>query len=589
MPSGVNIPASFVRAQHDPDLAAATHEPDNGTRAIEVHALFEETVIAVAHLADPRGRRVSRQTKALLAASIAALTIPLVGFIVAYVDMARLQHAREAWDRAGHPHNAFVTPFDGSLVDIAAALCLIAGVYLLTRGALRLAAERTSGDFTIGCDRDAVVHAPAEQLPIASFPLVRALDNDYALHFTWHMSGEVTLANGQARSLAQLVDSGAAPAATDIADAYAWPIPKDAHARIQLANTTFLVSSVPPPRVYDMSTAVDWQTQVYTLVTALSVMLFLVMVDCIPADPQSLSLDAFLRETRFAQFLLKPPSEQSAALPDWLAKTQPSTSGGKGKRQSGAVGQMGYKTSRKLTGIYGIKGPKNNPDPHVAKMIAADRANHAGVVGIFKSFEGSQVGALYRDTPLGADADTVLAGLRGTEIGDAYGDAGAGMVGSGKGGGGTGEATIGTGALGTIGKGGGGGDRSGYGPGSGGGLGRHRLATLPDVIPLSGDVRGSLDKEIIRRVIRRHLAEIKFCYEKELLHRSGLVGRVTVQFTIGGNGGVLSSVVQESTLHDANVEQCMRDAVRRWEFPQPKGGGIVIVSYPFALKLAGQE
>ena len=31
------------------------------------------------------------------------------------------------------------------------------------------------------------------------------------------------------------------------------------------------------------------------------------------------------------------------------------------------------------------------------------------------------------------------------------------------------------------------------------------------------------------------------------------------------------------------AENCIAQAVRRWTFPQPKGGGIVIVSYPFVF------
>jgi hypothetical protein len=29
------------------------------------------------------------------------------------------------------------------------------------------------------------------------------------------------------------------------------------------------------------------------------------------------------------------------------------------------------------------------------------------------------------------------------------------------------------------------------------------------------------------------------------------------------------------------VEKCVVDAVKRWPFPKPANGGIVIVSYPF--------
>jgi hypothetical protein len=41
-------------------------------------------------------------------------------------------------------------------------------------------------------------------------------------------------------------------------------------------------------------------------------------------------------------------------------------------------------------------------------------------------------------------------------------------------------------------------------------------------------------------------------------------------------------------MNNPPVEQCIAGAVRRWEFPKPEGG-IVIVSYPFVLKAAGAD
>jgi hypothetical protein len=249
---------------------------------------------------------------------------------------------------------------------------------------------------------------------------------------------------------------------------------------------------------------------------------------------------------------------------------------------------MGKKTSKNKEGLYGLKGPKDNPDPHLAKKLAEEQAKNAGILGVLKMTEGSHIASIFgRDTALGNDASDVLGGLIGNAIGEAYGVGGLGLVGSGKGGGGTGEGTIGLGNLGTIGKGGGGGSGSGYGRGAGG-LGGRR-AHAPDVVPGTAQVRGSLDKEIIRRIIRRHLNEVKFCYEKELMHKPDLYGRVMIQFTISGLGAVVASVVQNSTMNNPGVEQCIAGAVRRWEFPKPQGGGIVIVSYPFVLKAAGAE
>src|SRR6476619_3930209 len=56
-----------------------------------------------------------------------------------------------------------------------------------------------------------------------------------------------------------------------------------------------------------------------------------------------------------------------------------------------------------------------------------------------------------------------------------------------------------------------------------------------------------------------------------------------VQSTIAASGVVIAAVIQNSTLGNAQVENCTVQAVRRWEFPKPLGGGIVIVAYPFVL------
>ena len=310
------------------------------------------------------------------------------------------------------------------------------------------------------------------------------------------------------------------------------------------------------------------------------------MIFAVPPDPKSLSLNLFNSDNRFVKFLIKPPEEKEEDIPEFLKKKDDSQQGGKGKRHKGEEGKMGKKTSKNKEGLYGLKGPKDNPDPHLAKKLAEEQAKNAGILGVLKMNEGSHIASIFgRDSALGNDAADVLGGLVGNAIGEAYGVGGLGLVGTGSGGGGTGEGTIGLGNLGTIGKGGGGGNGSGYGRGAGG-LGGRR-AHAPDVIPGQANVRGSLDKEIIRRIIRRHINEVKYCYEQELTKKPELGGRIMVQFTIAASGQVIASVLQNSTMGNARVENCTVQAVRRWEFPKPLGGGIVIVSYPFVLTPAG--
>ena len=57
-----------------------------------------------------------------------------------------------------------------------------------------------------------------------------------------------------------------------------------------------------------------------------------------------------------------------------------------------------------------------------------------------------------------------------------------------------------------------------------------------------------IDPEVIRRVVRRNLAQISHCHEQGLSVNPQLQGRVVVQFVIGSGGTVLGSAIRESTV-----------------------------------------
>ncbi|HXU81117.1 MAG TPA: hypothetical protein VN914_06955, partial [Polyangia bacterium] len=324
--------------------------------------------------------------------------------------------------------------------------------------------------------------------------LVSAAGGDFVIKTTPQMGGEVAM-DGQVLPLQQFVQQRGG--SISLGDR--------GRARIDAGDTTFLITATPKPRALEVPFFIwRWSEQVYTVGSFVGLMLFLLMIFSVPPDPKSLSLDLFNADNRFVNFLIKPPEEKEEEIPEWLKKNSDDKQGGKGKRHKGEEGKMGKKTSKNKEGLYGLKGPKDNPDPHLAKKLAEEQAKTAGILGVLKMNEGSHLASIFgRDTALGNDPSDVLGGLIGNQIGEAYGVGGLGLVGTGTGGGGTGEGTIGLGNLGTIGKGGGGGNGSGYGRGAGGLGGRH--AKSPDVIPGQAAVRGSLDREIIRRIIRRHI------------------------------------------------------------------------------------
>lgn len=195
-------------------------------------------------------------------------------------------------------------------------------------------------------------------------------------------------------------------------------------------------------------------------------------------------------------------------------------------------------------------------------------ARSAGIIGHLETTEG---GAFSTLTGTG-DAD-VYGGLLGDEVGEMQGGFGVGTSGTGPDGGGTGWGTIGTGRYGTI----------GHGSGNGGMRGRK---VTPSVNIGNATATGDLDRNIIRRYIRRTLPQIRYCYEKELVAKPSLAGTVTAEFTIGIDGEVAAS---KAAGMDAVVATCIADAIKGIRFPKPRGGGVVHVRYPFTFRVASAD
>lgn len=195
----------------------------------------------------------------------------------------------------------------------------------------------------------------------------------------------------------------------------------------------------------------------------------------------------------------------------------------------------------------------------------AEIARSAGILGVMSSESGHFLASPYGGAFATGDDEDVWGGLTGSEVGEAFGVGGLGLVGTGRGGGGTGEGSIGLGNTGLIGK------------GSGG-------KKVPRVRQAKATVKGSLDKDIIRRIVRAHINEVRHCYNKGLTKDPALKGKVTVDFTIGSTGKVTASSVSSTTLSDKAVGTCIAAAAKRWKFPSPTGGGVVVVKYPFSLE-----
>lgn len=399
--------------------------------------------------------------------------------------------------------------------------------------------------------------------------------------------GEATIGH-QTRSFDLMRGQGDFRPSSRIAGALEFPVPEGGSVRIKHRNFTFIVKDVKAGKKVAGHAKLDVRPMIYVAGAALFASLVLTMFYFQPPRPRGLSSDLLSTDSRLIQFLME-PEELEEPEPEWLNGAD-SSGGGTGKAHEGEQGQMGDEKAEKTKNKYGIQGPEDNPDPVMAREQAKEEARTAGIIGTLASMQGSfnaPTSPYGADFALGNDPTSALGAMTGNDIGQNFGFGGLGLRGTGRGGGGLGQGTIGMGNFGTIGRGGGrGAGEGGYGRGVGGFRGRS--AGVPQVRSGGAEVRGSLSKEVIRRVVRRHINEVKFCYEQQLNARPDLQGRVTTRFVISPTGSVQSAMVADSSLRNAAVESCIVQAVRRWTFPAPDGGGVVVVNYPFLLDAAGQ-
>jgi len=300
----------------------------------------------------------------------------------------------------------------------------------------------------------------------------------------------------------------------------------------------------------------------YTFLGVFAFMFFLGSMLGIIASQSTLS-DSEIHEIpdRFVELLLKEP-----VIEEHKEKNKPNTNpdageGAKAKKEEGKVGKKDAKMDK-------AKGNKVEIQRQELDREIAEDAGLLGQIADQGGMDGTFGNTIVDETLLGGIGGAL--GAKGVQMGSG----GLGSRGSGLGGGGS---ASGLGGTGTFGRGSG---SSGWGAGSGnfgakseGGIGR-----------IGGDpiILGALDKSLIDKVIKRNRAQIRYCYQRELNRSPTLSGKLVVKFVISGNGSVSQAKTHSSTMAGGDaVQSCINQRFMRFQFPEPKGGGIVIVKYPF--------
>ncbi len=432
---------------------------------------------------------------------------------------------------------------------------------------------------------------PAEKLGAARAPIVLA-DRGGAVNVVLlpRSKGTIEIPGQTKLTIEEAIKSGKAQPCAELSGAHQFALPPGAKARVDVDGIVFQVSAVPAgkPFVHGPFANTDWSTVSYL---ALSLVahggLIAAMAFFKPhlglTDDEGLSRD---QQYLIQQYLLSAAErEQEKKETDQVTDAKADDKeGGTGTKAKGDEGSMGNPNTQDRNKRYAVEGPKDNPDPHIARQAALRDAAEFGMVGLLNTGAGGDPNAPTApwgaDTSSGIDPLSARGNMWGDSIGDAFGAGGLGLTGIGEGGGGRGEG-IGLGNIGTIGHGAGTGTGQGFGSGSGRLSGGHKVS-VPQVRMGQTQVNGRLPPEVIQRIVRQNFGRFRLCYENGLRNNPNLTGRVSVRFVIGRDGAVSNVGNGGSDMPDQSVVQCVIRQYYGLSFPPPDGG-IVTVVYPISF------
>jgi hypothetical protein len=428
---------------------------------------------------------------------------------------------------------------------------------------------------------------PSEKLGTTRAPIVLADHGNINFVILPRARGTVEIPGQPKMTLEEAIRSGRTQPSSELSGAQQMALPPGGKARMEIDGLVFQVAAVPAgkPLVHGPFAGTDTNTLLYVGLSLLAhVGIIAAMAFFVPPlglnDEEGLSRDQQYLIQQYLQAAAE--REQEEKETEQVTETNADNrEGGTGTRAKGEEGSMGNPNTKETGHRFGVQGPQDNPDPHIARQAALREAAEFGMIGLLNTGAGGDPNAPTapwgRDDSLGQDAMSARGNMWGDSIGDSFGAGGLGLSGIGEGGGGRGEG-IGLGSIGTIGHGAGTGTGQGFGSGHGR-LGGSHSTRAPQVRMGATTVNGRLPPEVIQRIVRQNYGRFRLCYENGLRNNPNLQGRVQVRFVIGRDGAVSNVSNGGSDLPDAGVVQCVVRAYYGLSFPQPEGG-IVTVVYP---------
>src|SRR5262249_15120501 len=282
---------------------------------------------------------------------------------------------------------------------------------------------------------------PSEKLGTTRAPVVLAdRGGSVALVIPQRATGTIELPGQPKLGVQDAIQKGKTQPCAELSGAQQMSLPPGTKAKVEVGGLTFQVTTGNAGRVVAGHFQLDTQGLLYTgLSLAVHAGLLAAMAFFMPplgaTDEDRISSD---QQYLIQQYLQAAAEKEEKETEQVAANNADNKEGGTGTRAKGEEGSMGNPNTKLTGNRYGVQGPADNPDPHIARQAALRDAAEFGMIGLLNSGAGGDPNAPTapwgRDDSLGNDPLSARGNMWGDQIGDSFGAGGLGLSGIGEGG-----------------------------------------------------------------------------------------------------------------------------------------------------------
>jgi hypothetical protein len=427
---------------------------------------------------------------------------------------------------------------------------------------------RQRENITIGQSAKNLFVVPSEALP-RSWVLFTATPRGYVAHFADAMDARIAVGN-EVISLAQLKQS---QKIRKQGPAWVMLLDERSRGKITFGDVTVLFQFVTPPPPQprpqlpasvrgSITSNLDW---FFTSIAATSFVAHLAMVVYLRNVDWPREVDVEAIPDRFVQMVIKKQEPPPQPVKEEV-KEETKEEASKQEDKKPAATKKRELTEEEKAAMAAEK-ERQAAERRARLAEAVKNTGILKLLGAKADGEGSIADVLGRGD-VDRDQEKAFQGVGGLTV--ATGDAALRGIKTGTGG--TGRVASISGLRGS-------GEIAGGSTGSGGPE-RRVTAVVKDQAP---SIDGELDPGVVSREVRARMSAIKGCYERALKRNPKLSGKITVRWTITLAGTVQGVDIDQDTMGDSEVANCIKVLVARWRFPSPKGGAVE-VQYPFLFQ-----